>query len=62
MRKVDTSRFHRSHFSNPKGRGGWLFENEDGEVVFSHSGTYTEAKQAALKFAAKKDLLLYVCP
>ena len=56
---IDTSRFYRSHLKQPKGRGGWLFEDQDGNIVFSFNGTYTEAKRAAQNSGHYG---LYVCP
>lgn len=55
---LKTSRYYASHLKAPRGRGYWLFENKLGEVVFSFSGTYSEAA------AAKKSghSVLYVCP
>ena len=56
---IDTSRFYRSHLKSPRGRGYWLFENKLGEIVFSFSGTYSEAAAAAKKSGHS---VLYVCP
>lgn len=56
---IDTSRHYRSHLSSPRGRGGWLFEDRDGNIVFRYSGTYTEAKRAAQQSGFS---VLYVCP
>lgn len=60
---IDTARFYRSHLASPKGRGSWLFENQAGDIVFMHNGTYTEAKRAAIKHATQHGIAtLYVCP
>lgn len=56
---LKTSRFYASHLKAPRGRGGWLFENVHGEIVFSFSGTYSEAAAAAKKSGHS---VLYVCP
>lgn len=61
--RLDLSRFHASHGNAPRGRGGWLFENEAEQVVFSFSGTYAEAKRAALTWCRANGCdTLYVCP
>jgi hypothetical protein len=56
---IDTSRYEASHRKSPKGRGGWLFEDEGHNIVFSFSGTYAEAKKAAQESGF---FGLYVCP
>ena len=62
MNRIDTSRFYRSHVKQPKGRGGWMFEDKDGNIVVTHSGTYTEAKKVAQEYAKSNNTYLYVCP
>lgn len=60
---VDNSRHNRSHLQNPRGRGGWMFENEAGEHVFTFSGTFAEARRAALAWARAHGVdVLYTCP
>jgi hypothetical protein len=60
---ICTSRFYRSHLTSPRGRGSWLFENQAGDIVFMHNGTYSEAKRAAMAYCAQRGLAgLYVCP
>lgn len=60
---ISTRRHFLSHLRSPRGRGGWLFENDAREVVFQHSGTYGEAKKAALAWAAANGVaVLHVCP
>lgn len=61
--KIDTRRHFISHMREPKGRGGWLFETEAKEVVFVHSGTYAEARKAAIQFGTEQGIaVLYTCP
>lgn len=61
--RVETSRHDASHMHAPRGRGGWMFENEAGEVVLSHSGLYAEAKRAAVAWGKAHGVaVLYVCP
>lgn len=63
MARLELSRYQASHPFAPRGRGGWLFENQAGEVVFSHSGLFGEAKRAALAWAKLHGVrVLYVCP
>lgn len=60
---VETSRHDASHLRAPRGRGGWMFENQAGEHVFTFCGTYAESKRAALAWArANRVEVLYVCP
>ena len=60
---IETRRHYLSHLHEPRGRGGWLFETTAREVVFSHSGTYAEAKKAAKAWAAERGIAtLHVCP
>lgn len=42
----DTSEFRRSHGTEPRGRGGWLFRNADTGEVVNRNGTFTEARRA----------------
>lgn len=59
---IDTSRHNASHMHDPRGRGGWMFENEAGEHVFTFSGTYGEARRAAKAWAKANGVpVLYVC-
>lgn len=63
MARVDTIRFEASHGRTPKGSGWWMFETQDRRVVTEVRGTYTEAKRAALRYAAERGIaVLYVCP
>ena len=63
MPTICTSRYVRSHLKDPKGRGSWLFEDQAGEIVFMHNGTYSEAKKAALQHCREHGLAgLYTCP
>lgn len=55
---VDTSTFERSHGKKPRGYGSWAFYNkpdhgDEFDKLFFANGTYTEAKKAALAFAAE---------
>lgn len=43
MINFSNRRYERSHFTQPRGRGRWLFETEDGKVYEAY-GTLTEAK------------------
>jgi hypothetical protein len=47
---IDTRRYFRSHMKEPRGRGLWIFETLAGRFVLSHSGTYAEAKKAAIAY------------
>lgn len=56
----DTSEFQRSHLRTPRGRGSWAFtfgnrtpNNDLSDVLFSPSGTFTEAKAWARIEAAR---------
>jgi hypothetical protein len=61
--KISTSRHDASHLASPKGRGGWMFENAAGKHVFTFSGTYAEARKAAIAWGAANSIdTLYVCP
>lgn len=61
--RLDLSRHQASHGAAPRGRGGWLFENEAAQIVFSFSGTYADARRAALAWCrANSVAALYVCP
>jgi hypothetical protein len=60
---ISTRRHFLSHLRSPRGRGGWLFENEAREVVFQFSGTYGEAKKAAVAWGTERGIaVLHVCP
>jgi hypothetical protein len=61
--EINTRRHLLSHLREPRGRGGWLFETDAGEVVFSHQGTYAEARRAAIAWGtANGHQTLYTCP
>lgn len=45
--EFNTSPFVRSHLHLPRGRGSWAFDLGVGEVAFSPSMTYAEAKKWA---------------
>lgn len=61
--EVDTRRYRMSHLREPRGRGGWLFETHDGEILGNFNGTYGEAKRAAQLAAATRGItLIYTCP
>lgn len=63
MITIDTARYYRSHLTQPKGRGSWLFEDEAGNIVFMFNGTYAEARRAAIAHCKANGLRgLYVCP
>jgi hypothetical protein len=47
--RVNTDRYLFSHGKNPRGTGAWLFEV--GDQAFPARGTYSKAKQEAIKFA-----------
>jgi hypothetical protein len=60
---INTRRHFLSHLREPRGRGGWLFENEAREIVFQFSGTYGEAAKAARAWGAANGYsTLYTCP
>jgi hypothetical protein len=60
---IDNSRHDRSHLHSPRGRGGWLFENHAGDIVFQHQGTFGEAKAAAKAWGKANSVpVLYTCP
>jgi hypothetical protein len=60
--EINTRRHYLSHLREPRGRGGWLFENDAREIVFSHNGTYAEARKAAQVWAAAHGMFgLHVC-
>ena len=59
---INTRRHFLSHMREPRGRGGWLFENEAREVVFQFSGTYAEARRAAIAWGtANGYAMLWTC-
>lgn len=43
--KVETALYVNSHLREPRGRGGWLFENIETDEVINLNGTYTDAKK-----------------
>lgn len=45
--EFDTAPFYRSHMKDPKGRGSWAFDLGIGDIAFSPSMTYSEAKRWA---------------
>lgn len=45
--EFSTRQFVRSHMREPRGRGSWAFNLGTGDVWFSSSMTYAEAKKAA---------------
>jgi hypothetical protein len=60
---VSANRYRGSHQREPRGRGGWLFETKDGDVVFRHSGTYAEARRSAVAFGKQYGHVeLFTCP
>jgi hypothetical protein len=44
VRTFDINEYKASHWHAPRGRGRWLFRNQDGKILEA-SGTYTEAKK-----------------
>ena len=61
--EIETIRHERSHGQAPRGRGGWLFEGQNGKIVFSFSGLYGDAKRAAIAHGTAAGLeVLFVCP
>lgn len=46
---INTNRYERSHGKSPKGRGVWMFEDQDGNFAHSYAGLYSEAKKSAQK-------------
>jgi len=45
--EFSTRQFVRSHMREPRGRGSWAFDMGIGEIAFSPSMTYAEAKRWA---------------
>jgi hypothetical protein len=54
---VDLTQWFNSHDRAPKGRGGWIFLNEQGDEL-NYNGTYSEASGAALKDHPGQTLVL----
>ena len=50
---VSTSQYQAAHARKPRGTGWWFFLASAGgfQFEFTHVGTYTEAKKAAIKWA-----------
>jgi len=50
--QIKTEQYQWSHGHTPRGRGMWVFEltgyTYSGVEVFSHTGTYSESKRAAI--------------
>ena len=51
--RVNTDTYKFSHGKDPKGYGCWWFQVGPHEVTFA--GTYTEAKQQAVRFAEENE-------
>lgn len=54
--KIGTMKYQASHGQAPRGRGLWIFEAQESvwggtRTQFSHNGTYTEARAAAIVWA-----------
>ncbi len=62
--EVNTRQYRIGHWHEPKGRGQWLFSvGRREEARFGFLGTYTEARQAAVKEARRLGLdLVEVLP
>lgn len=45
--RFDTSEYEISHARQPRGRGSWAFFDEKGDLHFTPSMTFTEAKRWA---------------
>ncbi len=62
--EVNARPYRRNHWNEPKGRGMWLFDLGRREKVrFAFTGTYTEARKAAVAEAKRLGLdLVEVLP
>lgn len=60
---VDTQRYFASHLKQPRGRGVWIFDSKNVEETFTFNGLYGEAKAAACKWAAERNItVIRTCP
>ena len=59
---VDTSKYVWAHGKQPRGWGLWFFGDWNENWTFEFTGSYTEAKKAALQAAKGHDEFVTIYP
>lgn len=62
MHNISTAKYERAHGRKPKGWGAWWFGDWDEKWIFRYTGSYTEAKKAAIKAAEGHDEFMVIYP